>query len=90
MQGWIVAEASVLQRSAMAHATVAVLIEYGLPLTRENYLNLNDVDENDLDAELESELPHVLQESMVEERVASVIFEIEIDDTLRRLAENRR
>jgi hypothetical protein len=85
MQGRIVAEAGVLQRNAMTHATVAVLIVYGLPLTRENYLNLNNVDEDDLDAEQEGELPPVFQESMIEGRVALVMFEI--DDTLRRLSE---
>ena len=58
MQKWIVAEAEALQRDTMAHATVAVLVKYGLPLTRKNYLNLNNVDEDDLDAEQESELPH--------------------------------
>jgi hypothetical protein len=51
---------------AMAHATVAVLVRNGLPLTRENYLNLNNVDEDDLDAEQESELPQLFQQSMVE------------------------
>ncbi len=90
MQEWIVAEAEELQRDAMAHATVAVLVEKGLPLTRENYLNLNNVDEDDLGAEQESELPQLFQPSMVEDRVASVMFEIEIDDTLRRLCESGR
>jgi hypothetical protein len=60
------------------------------PLTRESYLNINNVDEDDLDAEQESELPHLFQESMIEERVASVMFEIEIDDTLRQLSEGAR
>jgi len=32
-----------------------------------------------LDAEQESELPDLFQESMIEERVAWVMFEIEID-----------
>jgi hypothetical protein len=77
MQEWIVAEAEALQRDAMAHSSVAVLVKYGLPLTRENYLNLNNVDEDDLDAEQEGELPQLFQQSMVEERVASVMFEIE-------------
>jgi hypothetical protein len=88
MQEWIVGEAEMLQRDAMTHPTVAVLLKQGLPLTRENYLNLNNVDEEDLDTEQESELPQLFQESMVEERVASVMFEIEIDDTLRRLSEH--
>ena len=90
MQGWIDGQAEALQRDAMAHSTVAVLVKYGLPLTRENYLNLNNVDEDDLDAEQEGELPHLFQQSMVEERVASVMFEIDIDDTLRRLSEGAR
>jgi len=90
MQDWIVGQAEALQRDAMAHSTVAVLVKYGLPLTRENYLNLNNVDEDDLDAEQEGELPQLFQQSMVEERVASVMFEIEIDDTLRRLSEGAR
>jgi hypothetical protein len=62
MRGWIVAEAEALQRDSMTHATVAVLVKYGLPLTRKNYLNLNNVDEDDLDAEQESELPQLFQE----------------------------
>ncbi len=90
MQEWIVGQAEALQRDAIAHSSVAVLVKYGLPLTRENYLNLNNVDEDDLDAEQESELPQLFQQSMVEERVASVMFEIEIDDTLRRLSEGAR
>ena len=85
MQKWIVDEADDLQRDAMSHPTFALLVEYGYPLTRESYLNINNVDEDDLDAEQESELPHLFQESMIEERIASVMFEIEIDDTLRRL-----
>jgi hypothetical protein len=32
-------------------------------------------------------LPQLFQQSMVEERVAPVMFEIEIDDTLRQLSE---
>ena len=59
MQEWIVAEAGALQRDAMTHPTVAVLVRNGLPLTRENYLNLNNVDVNDLDAEQKSELPQL-------------------------------
>jgi hypothetical protein len=90
MQAWIVDEAEVLQRDAMTHPTVAVLVKNGLPLTRENYLNLNNVDEDDLDAEQEGELPQLFPPSMVEERVASVMFEIEIDDALRRLSESTR
>ena len=85
MQKWILNEAEELHRDAMSHATVAVLVNCGLPLTRKNYLNLNNVDEEDLDAEQESELPQLFQESMVGARVASVMFEMEIDDTLRRL-----
>jgi hypothetical protein len=67
-----------------------VLVEYGDPLTRESHLNVNDVDKDDLDAEQESELPDLFQESIIEERVASVMFEIEIHDTLRHLAEGAR
>ena len=51
MQEWVVAEAEVMQQDAMAHPTVALLIKYGLPLTRETYLNLNNVDADHLDAE---------------------------------------
>ena len=90
MQKWIVDEAEGLRRDAMTHATVAVLVKRGLPLTRKSYLNINNVDEEELDAEQESELPHLFQESMVEERIAPVMFEIEIDDTLRRLSEGGR
>jgi hypothetical protein len=61
----------------MLYPTFAVLVEYGYSLTRESYLNINNVDEDDLDAEQESELPDLFQESMTEERVASVMFEIE-------------
>ena len=85
MQKWIVDEAGDLQRDAMSHPTLALLVEYGYPLTRESYLNINNVDKDDLDAEQESELPHLFQESMVEMRVDEILFEIEIDDTLRRL-----
>jgi hypothetical protein len=59
-RGWGVAT------DAMTHPTVAVLVKNGLPLTRENYLNLNNVDEDDLDAEQEGELPQLFQQSMVE------------------------
>ncbi len=90
MQKWVLGEAACLQRDAMSHSTFALLVEYGDPLTRESYLNINNVDEDDLDAEQESELPHLFQESMIEERVASVMFEIEIDDTLRQLSEGVR
>lgn len=86
MRKWIVDEAACLQLDTMSHPTFALLVEFRYPLTRKSYLNLNNVDE-DLDAEQESELPQLFQESMVEERVASVMFEIEIDDTLRRLSE---
>ena|ERR1022692_4859904 len=48
MQEWIIAEAEVLQRDAMSHPTFALLVEYGYPLTRESYLNINNVDEEDL------------------------------------------
>ena len=36
MQEWILSEAEGLRRDAMTHATVAVLVRRGLPLTREN------------------------------------------------------
>jgi hypothetical protein len=90
MQKWILDEAEMLRKNAMGYGSFAVMVRYGCPLTRENYLNLNNVDEDDLDAEQESELPQLFQESMVEERIASVMFEIEIDDTLRRLSEGGR
>jgi hypothetical protein len=86
----IVVRPLTLERDAMSHPTFAVLVDYGAPLTRESYLNMNNVDEDDLDAEQESELPHLFQQSMIEEGVASVMFEIEIDDTLRRLSEGAR
>ena len=85
MQKWILSEAEGLRREAMTHPTVAVLVKRCLPLTRENYLSLNDVEEEDMDGELEAEMPHIFQESMVEVSVASVMFEIGIDDTLRQL-----
>jgi len=90
MQKWVLCEATCLQRDAMSHSTFVLLVEYGDPLTRESYLNVNNVEEDDLDAEQESELPDLFQESMIEERVASVMFEIEIHDTLRQLAEGAR
>ena len=90
MQKWVLGEAACLQRDAMSHSTFALLVEYGYPLTRESYLNINNVDEDDLDAEQESELLQLFQQSVVEERVASVKFEIEIDDTRRRLSEIAR
>ena len=40
-------EAACLQRDAMSHPTFAVLVEYGYSLTRESYLNINNVDEDD-------------------------------------------
>lgn len=86
MKGWILREAEGLRRDAMTHPIVAVLLKCGLPLTRKNYLIFNNVDEEDLDAELETELPHLFQESMVEASVASVMLELEIDDALRRLS----
>lgn len=88
MQKWILGEAEELQRDAMTHATMAVLVSRGLRLTRANFLNFNNVDEADLDAEQESELPQLFQETMLEVRVAQVMFEIEIDETLRQLSEN--
>jgi hypothetical protein len=71
----------------MSHSTFALLVEYGGALTRESYLNVNNVDEDDLDAEQKIGLPDLFQEPMIEERVASVMFEIEIDDTVRQLSE---
>ena len=85
MQEWIIAEAEVLQRDAMSHPTFALLVEYGYPLTRESYLNINNVDEEDLDAEQEGELPDIFQESAIESRVSEVMFAIEVDDVLRQL-----
>jgi len=49
MQKWIVDEAACLQRDAMSHPTFALLVEYGLPLTRENYLDINNLNEGNLD-----------------------------------------
>jgi hypothetical protein len=77
MQKWVLGEAACLQRDAMSHSTFALLVEYGNSLTRESNLNINNVDEDDLVAEQEIDLPDLFQESMIEDRVASVIFEIE-------------
>ena len=85
MQKWIVDEAACLQRDAMSHPTFALLVEDGYPLTRESYLNINNVDEEDLDAEQEGELPEIFQESAIESRVSEVMFAIEVDDVLRQL-----
>jgi hypothetical protein len=90
VQKWVLCEARCLQRDAMSYSTFALLVAYGHPLTRESYLNINSVDEDDLDADQESELSDLFQESMIEERVASVMFEIEIDETLRQLSEGAR
>jgi hypothetical protein len=46
MQKWVLDEA--------ARSTFVLLVEYGDPLTRERYLNINNVDEDDLDAERET------------------------------------
>ncbi len=51
MQKCVLGEAACLQRDAISHPTFAVLVEYGYSLTRESYLNINNVDEDDLDAE---------------------------------------
>ena len=85
MQKWIVDEAACLQRDAMSHPTFALLVEDGYPLPRESYLNINNVDEEDLDAEQEGELPEIFQESAIESRVSEVMFAIEVDDVLRQL-----
>ena len=69
----------------MSHPTFALLVEDGYPLTRESYLNINNVDEEDLDAEQEGELPEIFQESAIESRVSEVMFAIEVDDVLRQL-----
>jgi len=87
IQNWIVLEAEGLRRNAMSNPTFAALLAHGYPLTRECYLRMNNVEEEDLDAEQESELPELFQDWAIEERVASVMFEIEIDNTLRRLSE---
>jgi len=68
----------------MSPPTFAVLVEYGDPLTREGYLNINHVDEDDLDAEQESELPI----SGVDDRgVSRRGCSNEIADRLRQLSE---
>ena len=90
MQKWVLGEAACLHRDAMSHPTFAGLVDYGYSLTRESYLNINNVDEDHLDAEQEIDLPDLFQESMIAERVASVMFEIEIDDTLRQLSDGVR
>ena len=43
--------------------TFAVLVEHCDPLTRESYLNINNVDEDDLEAEQEIDLLDLFQES---------------------------
>ena len=48
-QKWVLGEAACLQRDAMSHPTFAMLVEYGYSLTRESYLNINNVDEDDHD-----------------------------------------
>jgi hypothetical protein len=48
MQKWVPGEAEWLQRDTMSHPTFAVLVA-----DDESYLNINNVDENDLDAEQE-------------------------------------
>jgi len=62
----------------------------GDSLTRESYLDINNVDQDDLDAEQEGGLPDLFQESMIEERIASVMFEIGTDSMLRRLSKGAR
>jgi hypothetical protein len=44
-------EAGACNGIPMAHPTLSVPVKNGHPLTCENYLNLNDVDEDDPDAE---------------------------------------
>jgi len=39
------------------------LVEDGDPLTRESYLNINNIDEDDLAAEQKSELPDPVSEA---------------------------
>ena len=50
MQKWVLGEAAWVQRS---HSTFALFVEDGDPLTRESYLNVNNIDEDALDAEQE-------------------------------------
>jgi hypothetical protein len=90
MQEWIFHEAEMLRKNAMGYASFAVLVQNGCPLTRENYLDLNGVEEEDMDGELEAELPHIFQESRIEARVDDILFKMEIDDTLRRLSEGEQ
>jgi hypothetical protein len=90
MQKWVFHEAEMLRKNAMGYGSFTVMVRYECQLTRENYLDLNGVEEEDMDGELEGELPHIFQESMVEMRVDEILFEIEIDDTLRRLSEGCR
>jgi hypothetical protein len=85
MQDWIVAEAEVLRKNAMGYGSFAVMVRYRCPLTRENYLDFNGVEEKDMDSELEGELPDIFQESAIESRVSEVMFAIEIDNVLRQL-----
>lgn len=47
----------------MLHPTLAALIKYGYSQTRESYLNINNVDEDDLEAEQEIDLLDLFQES---------------------------
>ena len=44
----------------MSHSTFAMLVEYGYSLTHESYLSSNNVNEDDLDAEQEIDLPDLV------------------------------
>jgi hypothetical protein len=63
MQIWVLGEAECLQQDAMSTPTFPMLLEYGYSLTHESYLSINNVDEDDLDAEQEIDLPDLFQKS---------------------------
>ena len=90
MQEWILHEAEMLPGMPWHTRPSPCWSSTVLPLTRENYLDLNGVEEEDMDGELEAELPHLFQESKVEARVDDILFKMEIDDTLRRLSEGEQ
>jgi hypothetical protein len=76
LQPFILDEARSLQDEAQTHCSLAMLAEYGAPLTCERYLEL-DAPDVELDAEQESELPELFREDSIEERVAELLQRID-------------
>jgi hypothetical protein len=83
LQRFVLDEAECLQRDAMSHPTFAILFEKGFPLTREAYLGVNDVSEDDIDAEQESMMPELFQPWAIDERVNQVMHSVD-EDLMRR------